>query len=152
MGKLYPGCRALIAQSYQEQGIPKSAELVIVTSLSKGTLNHYNRPLTLWWSYCQENGVPAFSASITQVLVFLNSLLEKVKSYSTLNCYRSALSLIMKHDIASDRRMCRFFKGVSNLRPQKPKYSYVWDPSPVLSLLESWGDNKDMAMEKLSKN
>lgn len=51
----------------------------------------------------------------------------KTKSYPTLNTYllfsylfrRSGLTLIK-----------RFFKGVAALKPQRPRYEFVWDPSP----------------------
>lgn len=47
--------------------------------------------------------------------------------------------------------MARFFKGIAKLRPQKPKYSSLWDPSLVLDLLKSWGVNKTLSLEKLTK-
>ncbi|XP_031327254.1 uncharacterized protein LOC116158588 [Photinus pyralis] len=58
------------------------------------------------------------------------------QSYGTFNSHRSALSLILSTDLAGHPVVSRFLKGISKLRPQKPRYDVVWDPHIVLSFLE----------------
>lgn len=69
------------------------------------------------------------------LLKFLTGIFNNGASYSTLNTYRSAISLISKDKIGEDLIVSRFLKGSSKLRPLKPKYSYTWDVSVVLKYL-----------------
>lgn len=55
--------------------------------------------------------------------------------YGTFNSHRSALSLILTNNIASDTNLKRFLKGASRLRPARPKYDSTWDPKPLLNYL-----------------
>nr|CAH7751963.1 unnamed protein product [Callosobruchus chinensis] len=54
-------------------------------------------------------------------------------SYSSLNTHRAALNLIIHQSSNDDKILKRFWKGVYNIRPPKPKYQSTWDPQPVLS-------------------
>lgn len=123
----------------------------MISSLTIGTLKQYDNPLRLWWEFCKAHGFHLYSASITQILLFLKDLFDKVKSYGTLNSYRSALSLIMNNELGNDPRIRRFFKGVASLKPQKPRYSYTWDPATVLDWLSKVYPNEEISLEKLSK-
>nr|CAH7762121.1 unnamed protein product [Callosobruchus chinensis] len=53
-------------------------------------------------------------------------------SYSSLNTHRAALNLIIHQSSNDDKILKRFWKGVYNIRPPKPKYQSTWDPQPVL--------------------
>ena len=45
----------------------------------------------------------------------------------------------------------RLMKGVYNLRPPKPRYSYTWDVDVVAQYIVSMGDNADLSLKKLSQ-
>lgn len=147
----YPGSRSIIGQAFEARGVPASVVPVMISSLTIGTLKQYDNPLKLWWEFCKAHGFHLYSASITQILLFLKDLFDKVKSYGTLNSYRSALSLIMNNELGNDPRIRRFFKGVASLKPQKPRYSYTWDPATVLDWLSKVYPNEEISLEKLSK-
>lgn len=46
--------------------------------------------------------------------------------------------------------MRRFFKGVSVLKPSKPKYALTWDPTPVITYLASLWPQEDLRLELLT--
>lgn len=46
--------------------------------------------------------------------------------------------------------MRRFFKGVSALKPSKPKYALTWDPTPVITYLASLWPQEDLSLELLT--
>jgi len=86
------------------------------------------------------------------VLHFLSDLAQTVGSYSSLNSARSAISLISVNAIGDQPLVKRFCKGVSRatsfdttgeishiksymLKPSRPRYDFIWDPSPVVSKL-----------------
>ena len=70
------------------------------------------------------------------------------ESYSAINTARSALSAILCNEygltIGKFPAIKRFLKGVFELRPPKPKYSYIWDVNIVLSYLRNFHPDKDI--------
>ena len=58
-------------------------------------------------------------------------------SYGTLNTARSALAVFLHTDISGDRLIGRLLKGVFRLRPPTPKYTFIWDVSPVLQRIQT---------------
>ena len=68
---------------------------------------------------------------------------ESGVGYSALNTARSALSnrsiIIFEggHTVGTNPLVKRYMKGVFNLRPTKPRYSYTWDVSVVLQYLDT---------------
>jgi len=46
----------------------------------------------------------------------------------------------------------RFCKGASNLKPQKPKYDFIWDPAPVISTLTTVYPFNPLPLEVITKN
>lgn len=122
----------------------------MIASVSEGTIKQYNKPLRLWWTFCQEKGISVFEADSKSVLEFLVQIYQQVGSYGTLNSYRSAISLILMSDIGNDPVMKRFFKGVSSLKPQRPRYDFTWDPQVVIELLKSWHPHENLSLKQLS--
>ncbi len=88
-----------------------------------------------------------------QVLDFLQSLVSQGLGYSTVNCARSALSLLVSVDgtpVGEHREICRFMKGVSNIRPSLPRYVDIWDPEVVLTLLKRWAPAQKLSFKLLT--
>lgn len=92
-----------------------------------------------------------YSASIPTVISFFTMLYNNGSQYGTLNTCRSALSLILDHDITSDSRLQRFLKGVFRLRPPLPKYNSTWDTNCVLDHLDTWYPNENISFDQLSR-
>lgn len=85
------------------------------------------------------------------IIEFFANQNKIVKSYSTLNVYRAAISLIMNNRLGEIPEISRFFKGVANEKPQKAKYSETWDPDKVLTFISDWFPNDTLTLERLTK-
>lgn len=147
----YPGCDSIIREGFKMKGVPEDAMEVMLSSIAASTRNQYNRGIQLWWNFCKKNNLSLFSSPTLSVLQFLTETLEETASYSTLNVYRSALSLIRGNELGKDPQILRFFKGVANKRPQKARYQTTWDPNTVLEHLSTLHPNENLSLEVLTK-
>lgn len=103
-----------------------------------------------WWKHCSENAISPYTFNLTHYLDFLTNIHNNGASYSTLNSYRSALSLILPIKENDENLVKRFFKGLLSLKPPKPKYNVTWDPYPVLKFLERYFPLEELPLEKLT--
>lgn len=122
----------------------------MLNSLSSSTLKQYDSSFKLWWLFCRQNNIDFYQASVPFVLKFLTDRFEAGASYGTVNCTRSALSLIIGPRIGEDDRIKRFIKGVFRLKPPAPKYNVTWDPAIVLNYLKGLYPNEVISLEKLT--
>lgn len=123
----------------------------MMASLSDNSYKQYDVALRKWFEFSVRNNGNPYEASIPTVLYFLAEMFNRGSQYSTLNSYRSALTLILGPYMANDDRMSRFFKGIYRLRPPQPKYNITWDTALVLDHLEQQTPNESLSLEKLSK-
>lgn len=119
------------------RGVPISSLTILLASLSKNTLKQYDSSLKAWWTFCQDNDYNYAQADVTQIIEFLTIRFEGGAGYSSLNTYRSALSLVLGSKTTSDDCIARFFKGVYRLNPPTPKYNETWDTNIVLNHLSN---------------
>lgn len=146
----YPGGRKVIREPFVRRGIPKESITITMSSLSESSLKQYDCALKKWWKFCKTRGTSPYNAELTNILKFLTEEFEKGASYGSLNSMRSAISLTVGLEVGQNEVMKRFFKGLSNLRPPKPKYEVTWDPKIMLDYFENL-QNKDLSLELLSK-
>lgn len=151
MESTYPGCREVIREAYARRKVPLESVDILIASISEGSIRQYNCGLQKWWNFCISNDVDAYAGSTNDVLTYLTREFNRKISYSSLNCYRSALSLILGPELGQDEQIRRFFKGVSKLRPTTPRYDSTWDPKTVLDYLAHWYPNEEITLERLSK-
>lgn len=97
------------------------------------------------------NQIDYIRPSISAFLHFLSSSLTNIGSYSTLNTYRSAISLLTIGEMGSHPLVRRFFKGVAALKPQRPRYEFIWDPSLVISHLATLYPHESFSLEIISR-
>lgn len=109
----------------------------MIASLSKSTQKQYNAALKPWLEFCISNNLDGFNPDTSSLLSYLTVKFKEGASYGTLNSARTAISLLSKDKIGENVSICRFLKGVSKLRPPKPKYAFTWDVSIVLKYLEN---------------
>lgn len=120
-------------------------------SISDNSIKQYGVVFKRWFIYCKKCNINVYEASIPHVISFLTEMYHTGIQYSTLNSYRSALSLIVNSKIGSDDRVTRLFKGFYRLRPPLPKYNITWNPSVVLNFLANWYPNDDISLDNLAK-
>ncbi|KAJ8983767.1 hypothetical protein NQ317_006099 [Molorchus minor] len=147
----YPGGRKIVGEAFKLKGVPEIAIETIMNSLSEATLKQYNSTFKAWWHHCIKNRIPLFTATVPQIIVFLQTILNTQQcKYGTLNSHRSALSLILQDHIGTDGRLNRFMKGVSKIRPSRPKYSNTWDPGTLVAYFNKQGSNENLTLQQLS--
>lgn len=122
-----------------------------MASVTEQTLKQYDRPIQRWKEFCRSNDVSLYEPSLIDLLTFFTYIFNTVKSFSSLNTHRAALSLILKKKFEDEAILRRFFKGASAEKPQQPKYKSIWDPEPVLNCLENWFPHAEISMEMLTK-
>uniref|UniRef100_A0ABD2W069 Tyr recombinase domain-containing protein n=1 Tax=Trichogramma kaykai TaxID=54128 RepID=A0ABD2W069_9HYME len=147
----YPGGSALIRTALLKQGIPFHSVDTSMASISASTLKSYDASLKKWWYFCQEGELDIYEASIPRIIEFLQLEFNKGLSFSALNGIRSAISLITTADVKDDLRVSRFFRGISKLRPPKPKYDCTWDPKDILDYYDSQQMNEKLDLKCLSE-
>ena len=82
---------------------------------------------------------------VTHVLDFLSAMFEKGHAYSTINRAKCAIATIIhippcdslnKHPLLN-----KYMTGIFNLRPPKPKPSFIWDVDILFRYFEQQGDH-----------
>ncbi|CAB0000713.1 unnamed protein product [Nesidiocoris tenuis] len=145
----YPGGRQVIREAFRRRNAPEEAIGTMIDSLSESTVSQYSSSLALWWDYCSKNNISPWSFEVEVILKFFQHVLDtRPNAYSSFNTLRSALSLISPDDIGNNVLVRRYIKGISKLRPPKPRYLNTWDPEIVLKYLE---ENDALGLAPLSK-
>lgn len=100
-----------------------------------------------------QRGSDPITADVNVVLDFLTDLFELGLGFSAINTARSALSSVILTDrgtVGNHPLVCKFMKGVSELRPTKPRYCETWDVSILLDYLNGLGDNECLSDKDLT--
>ena len=135
-------------------GLSPTTWTTMSASWSPSTQKQYACALSKWARFISLNNVPPTSPSADQCLCFFQSMFEQGASYGSINATRSFLSAFVKIDnmpAGEHPLITRFLKGVSNLRPSRPRYTQTWDPSGVLLFLKAWGPTDELPLDKLTK-
>lgn len=98
-----------------------------------------------WQEFCVRAGADPLNPSSSGLLDFLTELYTSGLGYSALNTARSAISslgtLADNSRLGDEPIIKRFFRGVFNMRPSRPRYSSTWDVNQVLEYIKiEWGD------------
>ena len=100
------------------------------------------------------NNVSVFEPDIGKVIEFLTELFHTGIEYSAINTARSALSSIIllpgERPVGEHPLICRFLKGVFELRPALPKYTEMWDVGIVLRYLKTLYPPQDITLKQLT--
>ncbi|XP_050313049.1 uncharacterized protein LOC126748093 [Anthonomus grandis grandis] len=150
MEEAFPGGSHIIECAFRRRGLTKETIQIMMSSISRATMAQYSSSLKLWWKFCFTNNTNVYSNCTKLILRFLSEMFQEGAAHGSLNCARSALSLIISSEIGSDPEIKRFFKGVQNLRPGKPRYNWTWNPSVVLTYLRSLYPNKSLTLQNLT--
>ena len=115
-----------------------------MASWRSGTTKQYQTYLAKWQAFCNEHKLDTFAPGIENAIEFLVSLYNSGLGYSAINTARSALSTVL---ILQNRRkfgehplVCRYMRGILQLRPALPKYSEIWDVNVVLTHLKTFAE------------
>ena len=125
-----------------------------MASWRHSTTKQYRSYLLRWADFCQRENIQPYNPGITKAIEFLTELFNSGVGYSAINTARSALSTIILPiagiPFGKDPLVCRFLKGVFELKPCLPKYSRIWDVNKVLSYLKQSGPVSAMTLKDLT--
>lgn len=122
----------------------------MLASLSDSTYKQYDYCIRNWLQYCTKNKYDFTTVSVPIAIHFLTEVFDSGASYGTINCHKSALSLLLGSNLMNDNRIKRFMKGVFRLRPTRAKYNWTWNPSIVLNYLAQKWPNESLDLKTLS--
>ena len=127
---------------YQGKKLPQSMVWIFSSSVTDSILLQYDTAWKKWSDYCQDRHLDHLKKSVTTTLEFLALLYNNGAWYKSVNTARFAIAFLISPDLGTDHRISRFCKGTYNLRPSAPSYDSTWDPSQVLSYLETLFPNE----------
>ena len=127
---------------------------LILASWKDSTKSQYDTYLKQWESFCRAQDRDVLKGNFALALEFLYQLYHKGLSYSAINTARSALSSVLPTkdgvEFGMHKLVCRFMKGVFNVKPSLPKYASVWDPDVVLRFLKRWTPRSRLTLKQLT--
>ena len=136
-------------------GISERATNIISAGWRWGTNSAYQSGWIKWTGWCSTRGLNPLSCSVQHFLDFLTELFDSGLQHRTINVVRSAVSMIHEEveriPIGQHPLVTRLMKGVYNLRPPKPRYTYTWDVDMVIQYIAGLGENTNLPAKKLSQ-
>ncbi|RVE41150.1 hypothetical protein evm_014200, partial [Chilo suppressalis] len=123
----YPGGSQIIREVLIKRGVPQTSLRILMASFANATLKQYSSSIKSWWVFCKDNNFDVYATDCAKIVSLLTKKIEEGSSYSTFNTHRSALSVILGHNIAINNNINRILKGVFRLTPPKPKYNTTWE-------------------------
>ena len=103
------------------------------------TRNLYSAKWRVFESWCDQYTVIPYQCSVSEVLRFLQELLDKGRAFSTVKVYLAAISACHvgfgNAPVGQHPLVCRFMRGARRLRPAVKSLVPSWDLSVVLEAL-----------------
>ena len=145
---------SFVRQLYAQRGVSESSATILCASWRDTTKFQYSGYIKKWLCFCDRRESNPFQYDEINCLSFLTELFHMGRDYSTLNIARSALSTFLfspsSFTIGNAPLIKRFMKGVFELRPSLPRYTYIWDVSIVLEFLSHYFPLEDLPLNVLS--
>ena len=147
-------CMENFQESLQSKGFLEKVSKILLSSWRGSTAKQYESAWKGWSSWCSNEKINPFSATIRHILSYLADLFHQGRQYPTIEVHRSAISsfhIPLKGVVVGWHPLVtKFMKGIFSLRPPKPRYFVTWDVNHVLQLLRSWSPAKSSSLKKLS--
>ena len=131
----------VMRQHFENRGLSRRTVDIIRASWRASTCKQYQVYITQWRRFCHSRNTSYLQAEVETVLEFLSSLFhDRNLSYSAINTARSALSTFLilvdsNQTMSTHPLITRLMRGVFQLRPVLPRYTEIWNISPVLNFL-----------------
>ena len=85
----------------------------------------------------------------------MSELYDRGLGYSAISTAKCSISAVAKtkegKNIGTEPDVCRFMRGIFQLRPSKPKYKEIWDVSKLFDHLDKGKDNYELSLKELTK-
>ncbi|OXU30203.1 hypothetical protein TSAR_005537, partial [Trichomalopsis sarcophagae] len=106
----YPSGWNLVQRVLIQRGDLQPAMQISLSSMTESPYKRYKTYFRKWWAF---------------VINYTGA------AHSSISCYGSAILLLVSPEMAKDKRIKKFFKSLSKIRPFKSKYDFTWDPKIV---------------------
>ena len=150
-----PSSLPAVREKLAGMGLQTDTINVILASWRNSTSKQYNSYLLRWKAFCDQKQITSENAGVLEGLAFLTQLHNQNLGYSAINTARSALSSILtlqeNRTFGEHPLVTRFLKGIFELKPSLPPYSFVWDVGVVLRYFQSTDYPQAMNLEGLTK-
>ena len=125
----------------ESKSLPRDALEILLALWRVGTEKSNNPHVKRFVKFCRERYTDFIKATTEMGTEFLTEYFKTGVSYSSVNSVRSALSSIIKPvcnaPFGKSPLVCRFLKGVFNIRPALPRYVTTWDVTKVFTFIKS---------------
>ena len=133
---------------------PETIE-IMEASLRESTRTKYKSSWKRFLTYCSNESIDIHNISIREILNYFGYLFRTGASFSVINTSKISLSHFLHfppYQKLSDHPIIdKFFNGLFNLNPPKPKLSTTWEVNIVFSQFIKWGDNALLTDKKLTQ-
>ena len=113
----------------------------IIQSRAPSTRRLYTSKWSVFNKWCTARGLDPQTCGVSQVLCFLQELLDAGRSPSTLKVYVAAISALSVSEpgraLGRNEFVIRFLRGARRMNPPRPPSVPMWDLSLVLDALKA---------------
>ncbi|CAM4659841.1 unnamed protein product [Leuciscus chuanchicus] len=136
--------RAVVPACVGHQRVPADLPQGVLNTITQArapsTRHLYASKWSVFSSWCTARGVSPLHCGVTEVLSFLQELLDKGRSPSTLKVYVAAIAVFssttLGQSIGRNDLVIRFLRGAKRLNPPRPPTVPIWDLSTVLEAMK----------------
>ncbi|CAM4648922.1 unnamed protein product [Leuciscus chuanchicus] len=136
-GALVPTC---VGHQRVPVNLPAGVLNTITQARAPSTRRLYSSKWSVFTSWCTASGTPPSRCGVTEVLSFLQELLDKGRTPSTLKVYVAAIAAFAEpslgQSLGRNDLVIRFLRGAKRLNPPRPPSVPVWDLSTVLEAMK----------------
>ena len=143
-----------VRERFLKEGLSNESSNIIMASWGESTSIKYQVYIKQWLDFCKNHNINYQNASVSNGLHFLTYLYQSGKQYPTISCARSILSLFIRSsnglEFGKESIVQRFMKGIYQLRPSLPKYSFTWDVSILIGKYQELPPNDQLDLKALT--
>ena len=134
-----PGSMENFGQNNPSGGMSEAINRLLNQTRRPGSKRTYAPPWEKWISWAERKQVDPLQTTVEDIANVLSSTFESPVGYSTLNCYRSAISAhhtpIEGYKVGQHPLIIDLMRGAFNAKPTQPRYTAIWDAGVVLRYL-----------------
>lgn len=133
-------CMATINKRLATEGFSENSRKLLTASWRKGTQRDYRSKFRSFCSWCSEQQIDPYTASLKDCVNFLTYKYHKGAAYRTIAGYRSMMSSVLppvdRFPVGQHPYVIRLLRGVYNERPPEKRLVPEWDLLLVLGMLK----------------
>ncbi len=131
---------ACVAARREPFGLPESVLNTIAQARALSTRRLYTLKWTIFSARCQDRDLDPVTSDVSVVLSFLQEMLDKHRSSSTIKVYVAAIAAfhapISGQSVGRDSVVIQFLRGARRMNPLRPHTVPPWDLPTVLRALK----------------